>query len=291
MACAGANLGTMTFRLTRRAALALPLAACAAAQESPEAFMPREISPRLFETRTAFTETLTVRHLTMGEGRPTLLLHGFLADAQRNWVAPGIAARVSGAGRQAIMPDFLAHGGSDPLAAVDPPEADVLALQIRALIGQLQLTDYDLVGYSMGARTAVRLLVQGARPTRCVLGGMGDFGITNFAARQAQFETWLGNAGNASDAQSRAVAGLLAGKRVEDMLRVLRTQVATPAETLAGVPTPILVVSGVEDNDNGSAEGLAALFPNARAQRIPGNHLSAVAQPELGDAIVDFLNS
>lgn len=73
------------------------------------------------------------------------------------------------------------------------------------------------------------------------------------------------------------------------MLHVLKSQVQTPTEALKPIDTPMLVVSGAEDNDNGSAEELAALLPNARAQRTPGNHLSAVNAPELAQAIVAFL--
>ena len=46
---------------------------------------------------------------------------------------------------------------------------------------------------------------------------------------------------------------------------------------------------GAEDHDNGSAEALAELLPDARFVEVPGNHMSAVTKPELGQAIADFL--
>jgi len=45
----------------------------------------------------------------------------------------------------------------------------------------------------------------------------------------------------------------------------------------------------VDDHDNGSAEQLAAVLPHARHVAIPGTHMSAVAKPDLGTAIADFL--
>ena len=48
-------------------------------------------------------------------------------------------------------------------------------------------------------------------------------------------------------------------------------------------------VQGAEDHDNGSAEDLADLLPDARFVEVPGNHMSAVTKPELGRAIADFL--
>jgi pimeloyl-ACP methyl ester carboxylesterase len=52
---------------------------------------------------------------------------------------------------------------------------------------------------------------------------------------------------------------------------------------------PTLVLSGAEDQDNGSSEELARLLPDARYVEVPGNHMSAVTRPDLGRAIADFL--
>ena len=53
---------------------------------------------------------------------------------------------------------------------------------------------------------------------------------------------------------------------------------------------PILVACGVEDNDNGSAEALAETLPRGVFVSVPGNHMSAVLKPELGEAIADFVH-
>ena len=52
---------------------------------------------------------------------------------------------------------------------------------------------------------------------------------------------------------------------------------------------PTLVLSGADDHDNGSAEALADLLPDATYVEVPGNHMSAVTRPDLGIAIADFL--
>jgi pimeloyl-ACP methyl ester carboxylesterase len=52
---------------------------------------------------------------------------------------------------------------------------------------------------------------------------------------------------------------------------------------------PTLVLTGVDDHDNGSSEALVEMLPNARLVEIPGNHMSAVTKPEFGHAIADFL--
>ncbi len=52
---------------------------------------------------------------------------------------------------------------------------------------------------------------------------------------------------------------------------------------------PTLVVSGEQDHDNGSAEELANVLPNAVFREVPGTHMASVTRPEFGAAIADFL--
>ncbi|MBO9559025.1 MAG: alpha/beta fold hydrolase [Caulobacter sp.] len=229
-------------------------------------------------------------------GWPTLMLHGFLASAETNWFLPGIAAAVAASGpiggRRVIAPDLRGHGRSD--APTDPAAwpRDVLAMDQEALIAHLHLIDYDLVGYSLGARTAVRMLVRGAKPRKLALGGMGDSGLMAAGARAAMFEDSIRHGDAARDPRAgRRVHAMMAagGLKPEAMLGVLSSFVATTAEEIAAIDVPALVVAGQRDDDNGSVEGLAALMRDARSARVPGDHLSAVMEPALAGAIVDFL--
>jgi len=52
---------------------------------------------------------------------------------------------------------------------------------------------------------------------------------------------------------------------------------------------PTLVVCGSEDDDNGSAEELANVLPNAIFEEVPGTHMTSVTKPQLGEAIARFL--
>jgi pimeloyl-ACP methyl ester carboxylesterase len=73
------------------------------------------------------------------------------------------------------------------------------------------------------------------------------------------------------------------------VLLLLDTFVDTPCEELAGMDMPVLVLTGVDDEYNASAEDLARALPHATHRVVPGNHMSAVTRPELGDAIAEWL--
>jgi pimeloyl-ACP methyl ester carboxylesterase len=228
----------------------------------------------------------------VGEGPPVLLIHGLFSSAQVNWIKYGAAALVAAAGFEAIMPDLRAHGESD--APHDPAAypGDVLVRDLLALVEALGLETFDLVGFSLGARTAVRGVLAGLRPRRLVLGGMGIEGLTGWARRSAffidaidRFEE-IGRGDPAYFAQAfmktqrvdRVAARLLLGS-VDD----------TPPDALGGIATPTLVVCGAEDQDNGSGPALAAALPDARFEEIPGTHMTSVTKREFGAAIANFL--
>jgi pimeloyl-ACP methyl ester carboxylesterase len=228
----------------------------------------------------------------LGDGRPAILLHGFFSDAERNWFAPGLAAALAAAGHRVIAPDCRGHGRSaaptDPAAW--PP--DVMAADVESLIAQLNLTDYDLVGYSMGGRTAARLMVRGARPRRCVLGGMGDSGIMQAGPRAEAFEDAIRRGESAADpAMGKAIDRMMTtqGLKAAAMLGVLASFAPTTREDLAGVPTPTLAILGQDDHDNGSVDALAQIMPACTPLRLAGDHSSVVATPAFRDALRTFL--
>lgn len=228
----------------------------------------------------------------IGEGRPVILIHGFFSDAQTNWLKYGHAAAVAAAGFRVIMPDLRAHGDSARPhdAAAYPPDA--LARDGHALIAHLGLSNYDLGGYSLGARTTVRMLATGATPRRVVIAGMGLDGITRADRRAGHFRNILTNLGKHERGSPEWLAEAFLKTTGGDpvaLLGIIDTFVGTPEAMLDTIVQPVLVVSGKDDDDNGSAPALADALPQARYVEVPGNHMSAVTKPELGQAIASFL--
>jgi pimeloyl-ACP methyl ester carboxylesterase len=230
----------------------------------------------------------------MGEGRPVLLLHGLFSSAEMNWIRFGHAARLAEAGLEAVMPDLRAHGASGKPhdQAAYPP--DVLVRDVEAVVAELGLTDFDLVGFSLGARTAMRAVVAGVAPRRLVIAGMGLEGLGGWDRRAAFFIDAIDRFDEVKrgDPAFMAVAFMKTMKvdRVAARLLLQSVEDSGPAD-LAALTMPTLVLCGDKDRDNGSPQALAEALPDARFEEVPGTHMSSVAEPALGEAIVRFLTA
>ncbi len=228
----------------------------------------------------------------LGHGRPLILLHGLFSSAEMNWGKWGQAELLAAAGFECLMPDLRAHGQSaaphDPAAYPD----DVLALDLAALVAHLGLTDYDLCGFSLGARTSVRGVIAGLKPARLVLGGMGLEGLAGWTARGAFFIDAIDRFDQVKhgDPAFAAVSFMKTMKvdRVATRL-LLQTFADTPPEALGRITMPTLIVNGDSDRDNGDPAALTAALPDAVQAVVPGTHMSCVTKPDLGEAIRDFL--
>ena len=228
----------------------------------------------------------------LGEGRAVVLLHGLFSDATMNWIKFGHAERIACEGFRVIMPDLRAHGASGRPHGVEYYPKGILARDLRELVARLELTDFDLGGFSLGSRTTVEGVGEGLRPRRAILGGAGLEGLRNWEGRKTffleaieMFDTvqrgdphWLSIQFMKSQKVDRVAAGQLLDS-FED----------TFMDWLQAFTMPTLVVCGSEDDDNGSAEELAYALPNAVFREVPGTHMSSVTKPEMGDAIAEFL--
>src|SRR5438270_3711583 len=122
-----------------------------------------------------------------GRGRPVILLHGLFSDANMNWIKFGHAARIAGEGFRVIMPDLRAHGHSGKPHEPEHYPKGILARDLRELVAHLSLTEFDLGGFSLGARTTVEGVGEGLLPRRAVLGGAGLEGLRHWERRKLFF--------------------------------------------------------------------------------------------------------
>jgi pimeloyl-ACP methyl ester carboxylesterase len=230
----------------------------------------------------------------LGEGRPVVLLHGLFSNAQTNWLKFGHAQAIAARGFRVVMPDLRGHGESAARHEAHFYPPDVLARDGMELIAHLGLTDYDLGGYSLGARTAARMAILGATPRRLVIAGMGLRGMLDVHRRARHFEKILTGLGTHPRGSPEWLAEAFLKTTGGDpgaMLPLLGSFVDSSEDELRAIAMPTLVLAGAEDQDNGPAAALAELLPDGRYVEVPGNHMSAVTRKELGGAIADFLMS
>ena len=230
----------------------------------------------------------------VGQGRPLILLHGLFSDSNVNWVKFGTAERIAREGYRVIAPDLRAHGQSGkPHEALHYPQL-ILVRDLRELIEHLGLNDFDLGGFSLGARTTIEAVLSGLKPKRAILAGTGLDVLTNWE-RRSHFYV------NAIDLFGKVQRGDPHWLAIQFMktMNIDREAAKLLLGTMRDRPSrhglaeafsmQTLVVCGDKDDDNGSAIELANALPNAEYAEIPGTHMSSVTQPELGEAIARFL--
>jgi pimeloyl-ACP methyl ester carboxylesterase len=227
-----------------------------------------------------------------GSGRPLILLHGFTGAGSH--MLDGWASTFVEQGRRVIAPDFRGHADSAKPhdRAAYPP--DVLADDGLALVEHLGFGDgdYDLGGYSLGARIVLRMLGRGAKPGRAIAAGQGlekVSGPQGEASRRVLAAIADGVALEPGSRDARIaqwISDLGADPRA--LLHVLDSLVPTPEDALRQITTPVLVAIGDQD-ERSDADGLAALLADARFVSVPGSHETAFAAPELATAMTTFL--
>ncbi len=230
----------------------------------------------------------------VGAGRPVILFHGLFSDAHMNWIKFGTADRIAAEGFRVIMPDLRGHGLSGKPHGAEFYPKGILARDVRELVAHLGLAEFDLGGFSLGSRTTVEAVGEGMAPRRAILGGTGLEGLRNWKRRKdffveaiERFETaergdphWLSIQFMKSQKVDRVAAAHLLDS-FEDAF----------VEWLQAFTMPTLVVCGDQDDDNGSAEELANILPNATFRQTPGTHMTSITKPEFGEEIAGFLSA
>lgn len=225
--------------------------------------------------------------------RTVILLHGLFSNADTNWIKFGHAGLLVEAGFRVIMPDLRAHGESEAPHEESAYPHDVLVKDVLALIDHLDLSDYDLGGFSLGARTTAKLLPE-ISPRKAVLAGMGLEGLSGWNRRQGFFlkAIELRDTAKRGDPHWMAIQ-FMKTQEVDTVAatHLLKSFSDMEPDIIRTIETPTLVVCGSEDRDNGDPEALAQLLPNGQYVVVPGTHMSSVTKPELGQEILKFLEA
>jgi pimeloyl-ACP methyl ester carboxylesterase len=228
------------------------------------------------------------------QGMPIVLVHGFASDYRLNWVGTRWQETLTGEGFRVIGLDCRGHGHSDKPHDLDSYAVAVMAADVVRLLDHLDVPVADYLGYSMGSRIGLEMVIdRPARVRRAVLGGIGSAGAID---RSDAIGEALLRGEPTEDPVAQTFYKFASARPTNDLralaacIRGLRPN-ADPAR-LAAIHTPILVVVGDRDDIARGAPELVELIPSARLVTVAGrDHMGAVPARDFKQAAVDFLTA
>ncbi|HXZ45458.1 MAG TPA: alpha/beta hydrolase [Pseudolabrys sp.] len=237
-----------------------------------------------------------IAYLDEGEGDPIVLVHGFAATKEVNWVEPGWVESLTRANRRVIALDNRGHGASSKLYDPSAYHRTTMADDVRALLDHLKIERADVMGYSMGARiTAFLALKRPERVRSAILGGLGvrlveGVGLPERIAEALEMPSladvrdpmgqMFRSFADQTQSDLRALAACLRGSR-QTMSR----------PEVSAIHVPVLIAVGTKDPIAGNPQKLAALIPGARVLDIPErDHMLSVGDKVFKAGVIEFLN-
>ena len=228
---------------------------------------------------------------------PVVLHHGFVADANANWVVPGLVPALVAAGRHVVAPDARGHGRSEKPHDPRFYGEQRMARDLAMLLEVIGAGHIDLVGYSMGAVVALIFASDDQRVRRLVVGGVGS-GVIECGGvdRRAVSNESIIEALSAADPAALGESGAGAFRALADALGADRGALVAQARSvfrgeiaLDRISAPTLVLAGEADPLAVRPQVLADAIPDARLQVLSGDHAGAVLDARFTRSIVEFL--
>ncbi|HET9033223.1 MAG TPA: alpha/beta fold hydrolase [Dokdonella sp.] len=228
---------------------------------------------------------------------PVALHHGFAASTQANWVAPRVVAALLKAGHAVISIDARGHGQSEKPHDAGFYGEPRMARDLIALLDHLEVREFDLVGYSMGAVVSLIVASQESRLRRMVVGGIGEGVLATGGVDLRVMDRGAIVAGLLTDDPASITAPGVAefrsfAERNGSDLKALAAQAERMHDQpidLQRIAAPTLVLAGDKDPLAFHPERLAAAIAHGSSATVPGDHLNAVGHPLFAEATIEFL--
>jgi pimeloyl-ACP methyl ester carboxylesterase len=262
------------------------------------------------------SDGVKIAYLDEGRGEPVVLLHGFGASAREMWVEmplaktqllPALAKEY-----RVIAPDLRGHGNSGK--PHDPKKyGKEMAEDVVRLLDHLKVKKAHVVGYSMGAAVAGRLLASHPDRVRSVTFGGGgpvfqpprEFTtVVDATAESLERGKGIGplvvaltpeGEEKPSPEQAAVVSGLyLNGKDQKALAAVMRgyAGLEVTADDLRAAKAPVRFVYGNRDVLKELAVRAGKLLGKSDAVVVEqGDHVSTLVAPEFRKAVGEFLKS
>lgn len=249
-----------------------------------------------------------------GTGPAVVYLHAFAGNSSL-WTSAGLAPLD---GYRTITYDARGHGASDAPSAANAYGLHMVS-DLARLLDDLGLEEAHIVGYSMGAETALRFAaLYPDRVTSLVVAGSGWSGevqagtygyISQALAGSASFGDFM--AAMAAAGEDAPAVEEQAAEEQAAMMGLLSAhgiKLDQPTDALAGVAAgmseiinlsandlarfdfPVLGLAGETDEERVTVEALAGGLDDFRFVVVPGaDHLAAPLSLVFGETVADFL--
>jgi len=260
------------------------------------------------ESATFDSDGVPIKYVAAGEGEPVILIHGFVANAQLNWIAPGVFDALAKDYR-VIAPDLRGHGQSGKPHGAEN-YGPKMANDIINLMDHLKIEKAHIAGYSLGGFITVYIAATYPDRVICAIpGGAGwtkpgdargniseeiavalesGQGITPLlkaltpAGQPAQSQAQL-------DAMNKMVIGMNDVHALAAVMRGMK-YLALPENQIKAIKVPMLDVIGEVDPLKASVDDLKASLPPLDVVVIPGaNHMTTFGDARYLAAVQDFL--
>jgi pimeloyl-ACP methyl ester carboxylesterase len=227
-------------------------------------------------------------------GAPLVVVHGFASDYRLNWVGTRWQEALTTAGFRVFGLDCRGHGRSDKPHDSAAYAIGVMGRDVTRLLDHLEVPSAGYLGYSMGARIGLQVVMDSpSRVRRAVLGGIGASGSIRSAAAIA--EAFL-RGEPTDDPIAQSFYRFASARPTNDLLAlaacIMGLQPQWDPAKLSAIHTPILVAAGDRDELAPDAPELVELIPSSRLVTIAGrDHMGAVPAREFKQAAIDFLSA
>jgi len=242
-----------------------------------------------------------------GNGPEVVMIHGFAADLEINWRLPRVADALKAENRL-IMMDCRGHGQSDK--PTDPAMYGARMLgDITCLMDHLRIERANFLGYSMGSRLALNLLLlQPERFKSVILGGfvLPDPALADptterhdtvvkalLADSLEQVADPVGREfrkfAESTGGDLKALAAVMSGWGESEVAEL--SDPKTMEERICSISVPLMTIVGNDDFLPGDKSRMAMLVPDGCHFLIQGkDHLTVVPDPKFRMAVRAFLN-
>jgi pimeloyl-ACP methyl ester carboxylesterase len=227
-------------------------------------------------------------------GAPLVVVHGFASDYRLNWVGTRWQEALTTAGFRLFGLDCRGHGRSDKPHDSAAYAIGIMGRDVTRLLDHLEVPSAGYLGYSMGARIGLQVVMDSpSRVRRAVLGGIGASGSIRSAAAIA--EAFL-RGEPSDDPIAQSFYRFASARPTNDLVAlaacIMGLQPQWDPAKLSAIRTPILVAAADRDELAPDAPELVELIPSSRLVTIAGrDHMGAVPAREFKQAAIDFLSA